>query len=128
MEENEENEILTEEIMFIILNLTFFISLLVFIINSSDIFYQQSYAKKIALLIDSAKSDTEITIDITKLANIAKKYNRDIKDIIEIDNQNKKVIVKVKDEYGYSFPFFSSFNVKKMIEDDKLKIIIKNEE
>jgi hypothetical protein len=52
----------------IVLNILFFALLLVFIIKSSNgaLVYEQAYAKEIAIIIDKANPNTEVTMDIKK--------------------------------------------------------------
>ena len=62
----KKGELLISNIIFIVLNLVFLAILIVFIVKqgSGAIVLEQSYAKQIALLIDSAKPITEVRMDM----------------------------------------------------------------
>ena len=48
--------------------------------------YEKVYAKKIALIIDSAKPNTNISVDVSKLYEIADKNNVERLSVVKIDN------------------------------------------
>jgi len=99
-------EVLTEEIIFIVLNLIFFAALFIFIINSigGKAYYQQVYAKQLALVLDEMKPGTSILVDITDAVKFAGKKEN----IINIDNTNKKVVVRITSIGGYSYTYFNN--------------------
>lgn len=108
-----------EEIIFIILNLVFFIVLLIFItynVNSKGV-YQQAYAKQITLMIDEAKPGTTIFLDITDALKIAGK-NFDKTNFAGVDNDGKKVSVSLG-AGSYSYNFFSDNNVEFKFQQDE---------
>jgi len=110
-----------ENIVFLILTLIFFVTLMVFVGKSSTSasIYEEIYAKKIALLIDRAKPDTYIYIDISKIVEIAKKNNIKPEDIFEI----KDNYVKVNVGFGYSFKYFNNNVVRILpVSENQLKI------
>ena len=76
-------------------------------------------------MIDSAKSGTEIKIDVPELFKQAEKNKFDEK-IIEIDDENKEVIVRVTQGGGYSFSYFNDNVIKGTIlgNEEKFKIEI----
>jgi hypothetical protein len=123
-------ELLTENIVFVVLIILFFGVMFVFVSragNQSSII-EQSYSKQIALLIDKAKTGTIINLDISELTEFAKKNNFNGR-IIEIDNLNKKVVVRASDGKGYSFNFFSDaeiiWDLKSEKENEKLYMEIR---
>jgi len=102
--------LLPEEIIFLLLNLVFFVVMLLFIINSTNgkAVYEQAYAKQIALLIDEAKPDTTILLD---MQNALKLYgNKDRREMVKIIGSGVKVTLGVSG--GRVYNFFSSANVK----------------
>lgn len=116
--------IIYEEIIFLVLNLVFFAVLLVFISQSSEgkLIYEQAYAKQIALFIDEAKPEMEISLDIGDAIKIAEKNKIDVKEIIKIDNEKKKVEVKLGSVGGYSYAYFSQEVVSSEIKENKIII------
>lgn len=115
-----------ENIIFIILNLVFFIFLLIFINNSvnGDAILENKYAKEIALMIDEAKPRTTIYFDIEKGINIAEKNKVDKKDIVKIDEENKKVTVKLRIKGAYSYRYFTDAKISSEIQGSNLVIKI----
>jgi len=115
------DEILFEQIIFIVLNLVFFLLLLAFVFNSASGAFvtEQFYAKEIALLIDTAEPGTMISLDITDAYNIAKNNNLDIQNIINIENSD--VIVKLGGSRAYVFRFFNDVKIEKTIRPPSLE-------
>jgi hypothetical protein len=107
------DEILTEHVIFIVLNLIFFAVMLLFILRSSNSagVYEQAYAKQIAMLIDRAEPDMTFSIDISKLIEIAKKKGQITANIVGIDNTNNKVTVSLSKTKGYSFQYYTNYDV-----------------
>ena len=70
-----EEGIIYPVIIFVILNLIFISSLLIFVDKSSrgTAIYEQAYAKQIVLLINGAQAETEIILDFEKAIEIAEK-------------------------------------------------------
>ena len=114
--------------MFIVLNLIFFAILLAFIYRSSQggLIYEQAYAKEIAMLIDEAKPGMDISFKMDKGIELAEKNNKDKNKIVRIDKN--RVIVDLSGKGGYSFKYFSDYDVKTSFDEKEniLKIIIRN--
>jgi len=66
---------------------------------------EQSYAKNIALLIDSAKPVTEIKLNMEDAFALAEKNGVKSEDIVKI-NENV-VTVRLSDKGGYQYSFFN---------------------
>ena len=64
----KKGAILMENVIFIILNILFITILILFLLRQGQgaVLLEQSYAKQIALLIDSAKPEMTIILDMTK--------------------------------------------------------------
>ena len=109
---NKRGEILIRNVVFIVLNVLFFAAMFVFVARagSNVTFYEQVHAKQIALLIDSAKPGTEITANKFKLYDLAEKQEFG-ENIVVIDNNEKKVTVRVRKGKGYSFNYFSDLKI-----------------
>lgn len=110
---NKNGQIGTETVIFIVLNILFFGSLLYFLFHSagSAAIYEQAYAKQIALLIDNAKPDSTIYVNIDKLISIANSNGVRPENIVRIDEVNKRVIVSLVDKKGYSMQYYSDYSL-----------------
>jgi len=107
---NKKANILTENIIFIILNLVFLTILLLFLFSKieSAVVLEERYAKQIALLIDSAKPATDIHLNMEEAFNkIEKGWN--INNIVTINGNI--VTVKLREKGGYSYSFFNDVDV-----------------
>ena len=125
---NKKGNIPLKEVIFVLLNIMFFSMLFVFVYNTSHgVFLSEKlYAKKIALAIDSAKPGTQISVDISELYGIAQENEFDISDSFYFkDNQ---VNVKLSKEDGYSYNYFTNYQVESVIsfpEEDQAILNIK---
>ena len=129
---NKKAAILMENVIFIILNILFLAILILFLLRQGQgaIILEQSYAKQIALLIDSAKPGMTIFLDMSKAKELAEKKGIEFKDIVI--NSNNVVTVKLSEEGGYSYSYFNDVNVssypnKKNPEDITSYVIKVNE-
>ena len=86
-------------------------------IGSNSGIYEQVYAKQIALAIDKAKPGTDVLLDIFDLRSIADE-NKFTGNLIDIDNKDNRVIVKITEGKGYGFNFFNSAEIIWEIRDD----------
>jgi len=102
--------ILVENVIFIVLNLLFLTILILFIAKqgAGAIVLEQSYAKQIALLIDSAQPGMFIELNMKKGKELAEKNGIDFAEAVRISGNT--VIVKLSEQGGYSYSFFN--NVK----------------
>jgi len=105
------DEILLENVIFLILNLAFFSFVIWFLLRqgSGAIILEQSYAKNIVLLIDSAKPTTEITLNMEDAFDLAEENGIDRKDIVKITGN--LVSVKLSKNGGYAYSFFNEADV-----------------
>ncbi len=104
---NKKGNILTENIIFIILNLVFLSILIIFLFSkmSTAAIIEEKYAKQIALILDSAEQRMTIHLNMEDAIKIAKKENRDLNNIISI--QDNVVKVQLREKGGYSYSFFN---------------------
>ena len=103
--------ILLENVIFIILNLVFLMILIVFLFRQGNgaIVLEQSYAKNIALLIDSAKPVMEMKLNMEDAMNLAEKNGVARDEIVKISGNI--VTVKLSRDGGYSYSFFNDVDV-----------------
>jgi len=114
-------EILQEQVIFIILNIVFFGILLGFIYFQTD--YNVDVSKKIALIIDQARPNTNIEIDLTDFFEKVEKQGINKKDSIIIDNENN--LVKINLDKVYDYHFFNDIDVSYNIDITNNKLILK---
>ena len=107
---NKKGNILTENIIFIILNLVFLSILIIFLFSKmgAAAVLEEKYAKQIALILDSAEPVMIISINMEDAIKIAKKENRDLNNIVSI--QNNVVHVQLREKGGYSYSFFNDID------------------
>jgi hypothetical protein len=111
-------EILQQNIIFLVLNL-FFLGILIVFLSSrmgNSAVYEETYAKQIALVLDSAKPGMIIHINMEDGIDIAKKELGEDKlgEIVSI--KENVVTVKLKEKGGYSYSFFNNIKVNSYID------------
>jgi len=112
MKLKDKRGIIYDNVIFFVLTITFFVVMLTFLstsLNTMSI-YEQATAKQIALMIDQAKPDTVFSIDMKKLIDKFK-IKKTVLELVKIDEKEKKVIVKLGDNPGYSYKYFSSTKI-----------------
>jgi len=104
-------QILVSNLVFIILNLVFLTILILFIFKQGQgaVAFEQSYAKQIALIIDSAQPGMVIKLNMENAEKICEKNNLDFKGVVKI-NKNI-VLVKLSEKGGYEYSFFNDVKV-----------------
>lgn len=114
---------ITELVIFVVLNLTFFVVMLAFVGRASNgaVVYEQVYAKELALMIDEAKPGMDILIDSTKAVEMIKSNQKEkeyldsnavLEGAFSISEEKHSVVVKLTSRGGYSFRYFSDYDVK----------------
>ena len=107
-------QILIENVMFILLNLIYLTILILFVINrgSGTLALEESYAKQIALLVDSSKPYSVFYLDMEDAIEIAKdKWGEEhIDDIVR--RSGNKIIVQLSEDSLYEYSFFNDVNVQ----------------
>jgi len=110
----KRGNILSENIIFIVLNLIFLAILFLFVFSKmgSAALLEEKYAKEIALLIDSTADNSALKLDVTEAYEIAKKNNIPKEEMIVISD--KEVILKLSGEKGYAYPYFHKVSIDKI--------------
>ncbi len=125
---DKKGDILTGNVIFIILNVIYLSILVLFLYNqgSGVILLEEVSAKQIALLIDSAQPGEFFYLNMEKAYDVAKKEGVDFSKIISKDSN--LITVKLKDvdnRKGYSYSFFNDVNVViTPIEDKKMYLFL----
>jgi len=106
-------DLLNNTIVFLLLNVVFFGIMFGFVARagSGATVTEQVYAKQIALIIDQAKPGTILNINIEEIYELADENKFSRQKVIEIDNENNKVHVRIAEGKGYFYNFFSSADV-----------------
>lgn len=122
---------LMETVIFVILNIVFAIVLSVFVFRAAynAQVYEQSYAKEIALLIDGAKPNTNITLAMFDAIENYKKYHKQftgdvIAGMVQLDADNHLVRINIADKNGYYYRYFSDYDVEFISRGSVLQIQI----
>ncbi len=108
---NKRGVILLENVIFIILNVAFLSILILFLFKQGNgaIVLEQSYAKNIALLIDSAKPVMELKLNMQDAFDLAEKNGIVREDIVKIEGNI--VMVRLSAKGGYQYSFFNNVDV-----------------
>jgi hypothetical protein len=107
----KKGTILVENVIFIVLNILFLTILILFLYRQGNgaVVLEQSYAKNIALLIDSAKPITEMKLNMDDAFTLAGKNGVNPEDIVKINGNI--ITVKLSDKGGYQYSFFNNVDV-----------------
>lgn len=106
MKSNRKAELLMENVVFILITIMFFGMMFLFINIKSNSAYliEEVNAKKIALLIDAAESDTKIIVDVDEV--FAKNKLVGVNPLV-VDSENNVVRIKMSEKTGYSYGFYN---------------------
>ncbi len=105
----KRGNILTENIIFIILNLVFVVILVLFIFSrmSGEGVLEEKYAKQIALIVDGAKPVMEIHLNMQDAVEKAKSNGIAPENIASISENIVNVKINSRGE-GYDYSFFNN--------------------
>ena len=111
MIKSKKANILTENIIFIVLNLLFLTILIIFLFSKmgSAAVLEEKYAKQIALIVDSAKPGMTIHLNMEDAIETAEKEGWDTGNIITLSGN--VITVKLREKGGYSYSFFNDVDV-----------------
>ncbi len=112
----DAEEVSWPQVIFLVLVIAFMGVFFIFAKNSltGSLVQEEVYAKKIALLIDSAKPGTNLFLDITSLNEVAvKTQGKNVESqIITLNSDKNSVMVSLRlGERGYNYPYFSDYDV-----------------
>jgi len=122
---DKRGNILTENIIFIILNLVFLGILILFVFSKSGsaAVLEEKYAKQIALIIDSTKPVMTIKLN---MADALEKKDADFDgDVVTIEDS--VVTIKLREKGGYSYSYFNNVEIGGKYFDGDDFILIINE-
>ncbi len=106
-----------ENLVFIILNIVFLAILVFFIVRQGNgaIQTEEQYAKQIALMIDSARPEMELTLNMDSAKKISDKNGILFDKIVSLEGN--MVRVRLSDKGGYEYSFFNNVNVESYYPD-----------
>lgn len=84
--------------------------------SGSEAILEETYSKKIALLVDSAKPVTEIRVNMQDALKASKDNNFDFDKVVSIDQNS--VHVKLDDKGGHQYSHFNDVSVSQYPETD----------
>ena len=119
---NKKGDLLHENLIFIVLNVIFFVMMILFIQMKGSAIHiaEQETAKQIALVIDSAKPGTEIEINLADFFEKADGKGMSREKTIRIDNEKNIVVVRGSSDTSYEYSYFNDVNIKFNFKDDYL--------
>jgi len=112
--------VLQEQIIFWILNIVFFSLILVFAVRTGSHtgIMEETYAKQIALTIDSMDKNMEVEMDLSELYKIAEK--NDFKgELFFLEKDKNIIIVTAGKGEGYRYRYFSDLDFDFILTQDK---------
>ena len=103
----KRGNMLTANIVFILLNLVFLSILIFFIVSKTGdpSILEEKYAKEIALMIDAARPGILFSIDMKEALDVAKEQEWPRENIISF--KENSVRVQLKKSSGYEYFFFN---------------------
>lgn len=119
---NKRGNILTEYVIFIILNLVFLSILILFVFSKTGgaAILEEKYSKQIALILDSAKPGVTIQLNMED----ALKKKDDIFEGKIVTIEDNVVTVRLREKGGYSYHFFNDVVVEGNYFDEDTKELI----
>lgn len=111
--------------IFIILNILFFSSMLLFItqVGSTDNFLEKKEVRRIALAIDQLKPGTELVMDISELCKAAEKNNFNGNIVTLADSNSGMITVRVANGDGNSFRTFTKLEIGSILVDSNKRLV-----
>ena len=120
------SNVLGPVVIFVILNLMFFSLLLYFVVKQSTgaIVYEELYAKKIALLVDNARCNTEIVFNVSDLSGVLEKNSYELSNVFSFNSEKSEVVVRVASKGGYAYRHFSDCELSSEVVGNNLVLKI----
>ncbi|OYT35951.1 hypothetical protein B6U91_02195 [Candidatus Pacearchaeota archaeon ex4484_71] len=120
---SKRGQILVENLIFIILNLAFLAIMFLFVIKqgAGATILEQTYAKQISLIIDSAQPGAIIKINMADAKEVADEKGVPFVDVVSF-NKNS-VTVKLSKGGGYTYTFFNNVEVNSYVVEDVFYVI-----
>jgi hypothetical protein len=119
---NKKADLLHENLIFIILNVIFFVMMILFVTLKGSAIHiaEEEIAKQIALLIDVSKPGTDLEINLQDFFEKAESKDMRRERTVIIDNQKNIVIVKGSPDSFYDYSYFNDVNINFNFKGDYL--------
>ena len=114
---------LVGQVVMIILTIILFLMIIYYVYDSSKsvVFVEKTYAKQIALLIDSSRPGMNISVDFSEGFDLAEKNKISLNNLVRYSDN--KIIVQLGKRPGYSMSVFTDYNIE-INHDEKNKILL----
>ena len=115
MNKRAVSELLTSDVVFLLLLLVVFSGVLYYVTGFEDgaALQEDFYAKELAKIINSAGPGTEVVLDVSRATEIA--FNRGKKDfdsLFSFDEKNGEIKVSLRLNGGTTFPYFTDVKIE----------------
>jgi hypothetical protein len=119
---NKKADLLHENLIFIVLNVIFFVMMILFVQMKGSAIHiaEEETAKQIAIIIDVAKPGTDLEINLKDFFEKAEDKGIKRDKSVRIDNEKNLVVVKGSKDSFYDYSYFNDVNVKFNFKDDYL--------
>ncbi len=113
MNRRGDTTILMDTITHLVIFILFFAIMFWFVLSYSNgsAFMEDFYAKEIVMMINNAEPGQKLAIDVTKLAGVAVKNGKPVRDMIQVDNVNNRIIASTRLNSGTSFAFINDVDI-----------------
>ena len=113
MERRGDTNLIMNNIIYLLLFILFFMVMFWFVNSYSNgsAFYEDFYSKEIVSIVNKAEPGMEFKIDVSRVAGIAFKNGKPLKDIVSVDNVNNRITVSSRLNAGTSFNFFNDVDI-----------------
>jgi hypothetical protein len=118
--------LLIETWTLVLFEVIFFVGMLYYIYTagSQDSIIEQTYAKQIALLVDNAKPEMAILMNVKDINDIAKKNDYPLDKIFSVDKNTNTIRVSLAKGTGYGYSYFSDYDVNFQLKDEWLSVVV----
>jgi len=122
MNKKAQSDVLMNNVVYLILLAIFVVGMFAFIWQQSNgaAVWEDYYVKEIVKVIDLSKPGDQVTIDVQKATEIAKKNEVGFSEIFKFDNANNEVCVKLSQGRATCFSYFNDEDV--IFEDIELGV------
>jgi len=105
---NKAGNILTENVIFLVLNIAYITILLLFLFTRTGEapVLEEKYAKQIALMIDASEPIMTVSVNMEDAIKLAQKNDFPLDEIVTI-NDNVVTVKLYGESYGSSYSFFN---------------------
>jgi len=116
-----------ELIVFVILNIVFFTGMVTFVYAAGNkgFVYEEIYAKQIAMVVDNAKPEMVVLMNIADIKAIAEKKGKSVDKIFSVDNSKNQIRVSLSSSNFYAYNYFMNYDVELKTNNEWLSIIVK---